>query len=359
MLATGLPLLRVTLHSLTLHPQFLGTTFAWWRTTGQTKQTLIAHEVAELIPLEQNPVRRVVIGGETLRRRLEGPDATLDYPILHELKAEGATDYLALPVVSAHGDYNYMVTYVTDRPGGFTEAEIADLTRMSQLLPVVADMHSQRSIARNVLNAYLGAKTGPKVLAGQIRRGTGEELNAVLWSSDLRAFTARSDRLPGERMIALLNALFDAQAKAIHDHGGEILKFIGDGLLAIFPIEAPDRGGDAAVHALEAAIAALASVRELRDGLAAAGEPPLEIVVALHAGTVIYGNIGAADRLDFTVIGPAVNLVSRVEAVAKALNLPIVVTDDFARAYGKPLRSLGRHELRGLSMPHELFAPAL
>jgi len=197
------------------------------------------------------------------------------------------------------------------------------------------------------------------VLAGQIRRGTGEELNAVLWSSDLRAFTARSDRLPGERMIALLNALFDAQAKAIHDHGGEILKFIGDGLLAIFPIEALDRGGDAAAHALEAAIAALASVRELRDGLAAAGEPPLEIVVALHAGTVIYGNIGAADRLDFTVIGPAVNLVSRVEAVAKALNLPIVVSDDFARAYGKPLRSLGTHQLRGLATPHELFAPAL
>lgn len=360
MLATGLPLLRVTLHSLTLHPQFLGTTFVWWRTTGQTVQTLIAHEVADLIPLEQNPVRRVVVGGETLRRRLDVADAVLDFPILHELKAAGGTDYFALPVGSAHAvNYNYMVSYLSNRPGGFGEAEVADLRRVSLLLSIVADTHSQRSLARNVLNAYLGAKTGPKVLAGQIRRGTGEEISAVLWSSDLRAFTARSDRLPGERMIALLNALFDAQAKAIHDHGGEILKFIGDGLLAIFPIDAPGAAAEAARHALEAAVEALAAVRELGDELAAAGEPPLKIVVALHAGTVIYGNIGAADRLDFTVIGPAVNLVSRVEAVAKTLNLPIVVSDEFARAYGRPLRSLGTHRLRGLAAPHELFAPVV
>ncbi len=359
MLATGLPLLRVTMHSTTLHPQFLGATFVWFRTTGKTVQTLIAHEVRDLIRDEENPVRRVVVGGETLRRRIDVPDAVLDFPILHDLKAQGATDYLALPVAGAHGGYNYMVSYVTDRPGGFTEPEIADLTRVSQRLPVVADMYSQRSIASNVLNAYLGAKTGQRVLAGQIRRGAGEEISAVLWSSDLRGFTERSDRLPGERMIALLNALFDAQAKAIHDHGGEILKFIGDGLLAIFPIETPGAAAEAARHALEAAVEALAAVRELGDELAAAGEPPLQIVVALHAGTVIYGNIGAADRLDFTVIGPAVNLVSRVEAVAKTLNLPIVVSDEFARAYGGPLRSLGTHQLRGLAVPHELFAPVL
>jgi adenylate cyclase len=357
MLATGLPLLRVTLHTSTLHPQYLGATFIWFRTTGRTVQTLIAHEVADMIRYEDNPVRRVVVGGETLRRWMDGADAVLDFPILHELKAQGATDYLALPVASAQGTRNYMVSYVTDRPGGFTEQEVADLTRVSQRLPVLIDMHNQRAIARNVLNAYLGAKTGPRVLAGQIRRGTGEEIKAVLWSSDLRGFTERSDRLPGDRMIALLNALFDEEAKAIHDHGGEILKFIGDGLLAIFPIETPDAAAAAARHALEAAVEALAAVRRLGDELAATGEPPLQIVVALHAGTVIYGNIGAANRLDFTVIGPAVNLVSRVEAVAKSLDLPIVVSDDFARACGQPLRSLGMHQLRGLTTPHELFSP--
>jgi adenylate cyclase len=359
MLATGLPLLRVTLHASTLHPQYLGATFLWFRSTGQTFLTLIAHELRDRIRYEDNPVRRVVLGGETLRRRIDVADAVLDFPILHDLKAQGATDYLALPVPSANVARNYMVTYVTDRAGGFTESEVADMTRVSQRLPVLIDMFSQRQLARNVLNAYLGAKTGPKVLDGQIRRGTGEEISAVLWSSDLRGFTERSDRLPGERMIALLNALFDAQAKAIHEHGGEILKFIGDGLLAIFPIETPGAAAEAARHALEAAVEALAAVRGLAEELAAQDEPPLQIVVALHAGTVIYGNIGAANRLDFTVIGPAVNLVSRVEAVAKTLNLPIVVSDDFARAYGKPLQSLGLHRLRGLSTPHELFAPEI
>jgi adenylate cyclase len=241
MLATGLPLLRVTLHSGGLQPQFLGTTFIWWRTSGGSEQTLIAHEITDLIPYKDNPVQRVCMGGETLRRRLDVAGETLDFAVLRELKAQSATDYLALPIRSVHGrNRYYMVTYVTDRPGGFTADEIADITRVSLRLEVVCDIQGLRWVALNVLNAYLGPKTGPRVLAGQIRRGTGEELTVVLWSSDLRGFTERSDRLPGDRMISILNALFEAQAQAIHDHGGEILKFIGDGLLAIFPIEDDD-----------------------------------------------------------------------------------------------------------------------
>ena len=360
MLATGLPLLRVTLHSGTLHPQFLGTTLIWWRTSGQTEQTLIAHEITDLIHYKDNPIQRVCIGGETLRRRLDVPDETLDFAVLRELKAQYATDYLALPIRSVHGrNRYYMVSYVTDRPGGFTAHEVADMTRISERLGVVCDIQGLWWVATNVLNAYLGPKTGPRVLAGQIRRGTGEELTVVLWSSDLRGFTERSDRLPGDRMIAILNALFDAQAKAIHDHGGEILKFIGDGLLAIFPIEDGAAAGQATTNALEAAQEALAAVRRLNGELSMAEEPSLEIVVALHVGTVVYGNIGTAQRLDFTVIGPAVNLVSRLEAKAKILNTAIVVSDDFARAYGKPLISLGHHPLRGLAARHELFAPRL
>jgi adenylate cyclase len=356
MLAAGFPLLRATLQLRTLHPQYLGANFVWWRTTGRTVLRLITHEVQDLYGHEDNPVRRVLVGGETVRRRLEVADDQLDFPILHDLKAEGATDYFALPLKSSFGT-NHMATYVTDRTGGFTAREIADLTRVSQRLALLADLRSQRRIASNILDAYLGPKTGPKVLAGQIRRGTGEEITAVLWSSDLRGFTERSDRLPGAQMIALLNALFDAQATAIAGHGGEILKFIGDGLLAIFPIEHADKAATAARCALDAAMQAVAAARGLTHDPPLVDEPPLEIVVALHIGTAIYGNIGAADRLDFTVIGPAVNLVSRIEAVAKTLDQPIVVSDDFARAYGGPLQPLGRHELRGLATPHELFAP--
>ena len=356
MLAAGLPLLRATLHLRTLHPQYLGANFVWWRTAGRTVLTFVAHEVQDLFAQEDNPVRRVMVAGETIRRRVDVADDALDFPILHDLKAEGATDYFALPVKSSLGT-NYMVTYVTDRVDGFTEKEISDLIRVSQRLSLLADLRNQRRIASNILIAYLGSNAGPKVLAGQIRRGTGEEITAVLWSSDLRGFTERSDRLAGIQVIAMLNALFDAQAKSIVGHGGEILKFIGDGLLAIFPIKSADMAAAAASNALTAAMQAVEVARNLTSDPSLPGEPPLEIVVALHVGTAIYGNIGAADRLDFTVIGPAVNLVSRIETVAKALNRPIVVSGDFARTYGKPLEPLGRHELRGLATPHDLFAP--
>jgi len=357
LLAAEIPLLRVTLHSRVLHPQYLGMTVQWWRTTAQTSLIMIGHEIADTMRYEDNPVLRVSVGGETLRRRLEIPVDQLEFPILHDLKAEGGTEYFALPVPAAHGG-NYMLSYVTDRPGGFADAEIDDLTRLSHCVAVVADMHNQRALARNVLNAYLGANTGPKVLAGQIRRGTGEALTAVLWSSDLRGSTERSDRLPGDRMIRILNAVFDAQATAIAAHGGEILKFIGDGLLAIFPLDGAQTESEAARDALAAASEAVVAIQGLADDPAMTGEPPLKIVVALHVGTAFYGNIGAAERLDFTVIGPAVNLVSRVEAIGKSLNLPIIVTDDFARAYAAPLASLGLYSLAGLATAHELFAPA-
>jgi adenylate cyclase len=353
LVAAGMPLLRVSVRGGTLHPQFLGATYVWWRTSGQTQEIMITHEVADLIPAAENPVMRVQ-SGEILRRRLEGPEARFDFSVLHDLKVRGATDYFALPVGGAFGPRAYMAAYVTDRRGGFLEREIADLTAVSDRLSIVADMNSQRQIAENVLKAYLGPQTGRKVLAGQIRRGSGESIAAVLWSSDLRRFTQMSDRLPGESLIGILNDLFDLQARAIASHGGEILKFVGDGLLAIFPVANPGEAAGAAGNALAAAQEALAAL----DARATpAGESPLEIVIALHYGAVIYGNVGAADRLDFTVIGPAVNLVSRIEAVAKLLDLPLVVSDNFSDAYGGPLRSLGRHQLRGLDVPHELFIP--
>jgi len=357
MLATGLPLLRITMHGGTLHPLFFGATMIWWRSTGQTQMLMVAHEARDSTGFLLNPVIRVREGGETLRRRVDVAPEALDFPVLLDLKEAGATDYLALPVASAFGG-NYAVTFVSDRAGGFTDDEVADMTRVAQRLPVVMDMHSLRSIANNLLTAYLGPMTGPRVLAGQIRRGQSDTITAVLWSSDLRGFTARSDRLPGERMIAILDALFDAQARSIHAHGGEILKFIGDGLLAIFPIIDASLTRIATRNALQAANETLETLHRLADDPVLSGEPPLEIVVALHVGQVLYGNIGAADRLDFTVIGPAVNLVSRVEAVAKSLDLPIVVSDDFARAHGGELASLGRHQLRGLATTHELFTPA-
>ena len=349
--AAGLPVVRVTLHCGTLHPQFLGSAYVWWRTTARTQEIMVMHEVVDVVPYAENLVARVRNGGETIRRRLDGSEAQLDFPVLHDIKAQGGIEYFGFPVTSAYGAH--MVSYTTDRPGGFSEQEIAQLRAISERLAVLADTHIQRQIAENVLKAYLGPHTGPLVLAGKIRRGTGDTINAVLWTSDVRSFTAFSDRVPGEQVIAKLDQIFDGQARAITRHGGEILKFIGDGLLAIFPVDAPEQAAQAAAEALTAASEALVSVQALSPH--APGDAPFKMVIALHYGSAIYGNIGAADRLDFTVIGPDVNLVSRIEAVAKSLDLPLVVSDDFARAYGRPLRSLGEHKLRGLEQPHELF----
>ncbi|HXT06289.1 MAG TPA: adenylate/guanylate cyclase domain-containing protein, partial [Roseiarcus sp.] len=188
-------------------------------------------------------------------------------------------------------------------------------------------------------------------------RGSGERISAAIWSSDLRGFTAFSDHAPSERVIAVLNELFDLQARAIHAHGGEILKFVGDGVLAIFPAATAQEAREATRRAIAAARETLAAVAARQ---AAPDEAPMPLVVALHFGEVTYGNIGSADRVDFTVIGPAVNLVSRIEAVAKARDLSLIVSDDFACAHGycSELPSLGAFELRGLDKPHELFAPA-
>jgi adenylate cyclase len=356
LLAAGMPLLRVTSHTGTLHPQFLGTTFTWWRDTAETVQVMIAHEVAEVIPPQYNLVRRVCFGRESIRRRLDRPDDDLDFSVLRELRDRGGTDYIALPIDGVYATA-YMVTFVTDRSGGFRDSELADLARVARRLSIVADRHNQWRITRNLLCAYLGENTGPHVLSGQIRRGTGIELASVLWSSDLRGYTERSDRLPSGRMIAILNALFEAQAGALRAHCGEILKFIGDGLLAIFPVTEPEAAAAVAKAAIAAAQEAMAAVARLADHPAMDGEPPLDIVIALHLGTVHYGNIGAADRLDFTVVGPAVNLVSRIEAAAKALHRPIVLSTDLARLLSSDVVSLGWYSLRGLAAPHELFAP--
>jgi adenylate cyclase len=356
LLAAGIPLLRATFHTATLHPQFLGTTVTWWRDTGETVRVMIAHEVAEVIPPQYNLVRRVCYGRQTVRRRLDRLDEELDFSIPGELRDRGGTDYIAMPIDGSYA-VPYMVTFATDRPGGFTDKELADLARVAQRLSIAADRHNQWAITHNLLCAYLGANPGPHVLSGEIRRGGGVELAAVLWSSDLRGFTERSDRLPSERMIAILDALFEAQAAAIRAHGGEILKFIGDGLLAIFPVAEPDAVAAVAKSAMAAAHEAREAVAGLTEHPMMEGEPPLEIVVALHVGTVHYGNIGAADRLDFTVIGPAVNLVSRIENAAKALDRPMVSSAELAATLDGVV-SLGHHRLRGLAMPHELFAPA-
>jgi adenylate cyclase len=354
--ASGVPAARVIFSVRTLHPQLVGIGYRWWRSSGVSEESEVPHATLDSAAFKDSPIRRVFETGETLRRRLDIADAPMDFPILAELKAEGMTDYLVMPIGHRAGPSTW-TSWSSDKPGGFTEGDLRAIERLSNVFSLRLDIHAARRIAANLLDAYVGKLSGRRVLKGEIKRGSGETIRAVIWTSDLRAFTALSDRTPGARVIELLNAYFERAAAAIQTEGGEILKFIGDGVLAIFPIATEAEAGDAAARALRAARATLEAIDAFNASPAMAKETKLRMAVALHVGDVIHGNIGAPDRLDFTVIGPAVNLVGRLEALSKPLQRRILVSEDFARAHGGRLLSLGAHPLRGLSEPQEVHTP--
>jgi adenylate cyclase len=307
-------------------------------------------------------MKRVIDDGETIRRRPHDPAAQAEFPLMAELAAGGITDYLALPLGGTATLHNAM-TMGTTAAGGFTDDQVAGLLHLYRLFALHVEGHIMRRIAENISAAYLGAEAGRKVLDGAIRRGAGESLRAIIWVSDLRGFTALSDRLAGPDMLAVLNAYFERMAGAVLAGGGDVLKFMGDGMLAVFPFS-DDGGGQAAARraltAAEAALAALAAMnRDPPPEIAGLeGWKPLGTGIALHEGEVFFGNIGAPERLDFTVIGPAVNEAARVEALTKALGQPILLTAPVVRRLSRPLRSLGSHALRGVGGAMELFAPA-
>jgi adenylate cyclase len=210
-------------------------------------------------------------------------------------------------------------------------------------------------MTENLLDTYLGPQAGRRVLAGQIQRAEGEQLRAVIMITDMRGFTALSDRLPGEEVIGVLDDYFDAIVTPVEARKGETLKFMGDGVLAIFPAADDDDFSEASVQALEAALEGLERLGIVNKARRAADRTEVRTGIGLHLGEVIFGNVGAADRLDFTVIGPAVNLASRIEGLTKRLLRPILVSSAFARICPRPLVSLGFHPVRGLFEPEEVF----
>ncbi len=304
----------------------------------------------------ESPIRVVMERGELVRYRIARPeaaDAIAAYPLLGTLRDAGGTDYFACPLTSFNGRFQ-TTTWTTDRPAGFDDADIAEIKRLMPALAAVADARTTQRIAGTLLDIYLGHSIGQRVLDGEIRRGFGERLRAVLMATDLRGFTALSDRLPGEELIELLDEYFEAVTQPVQSGGGEVLKFIGDGVLAIFAVGARTEA-EATGAALDAAQASLGRLGDLNRRRIADKQAPLRVGIGLHLGEVFYGNVGATDRLDFTAIGPAVNLTSRLEGLTKRLERPILMSDDFARACDRPLASLGFHPVRGFSEPAEIF----
>jgi adenylate cyclase len=352
----GVPLWRTNLSVGTLHPQIMGVGFRWWRDRGVTEEFRVKHGMERRTEYLESPMRRAIEDAVTVRYRLEGDSAAVEqYPLLKALRAAGATDYLACPMHLTIGRHR-VATWATDRPGGFTDAHIATIEAILPALALVIESKTQQRMSASLLDTYLGRTIGHHILSGEIFRGQGRHLRAALMAVDLRSFTALSDRIPGEELIQLLDDYFDAVAASVHGQGGEILKFVGDGVLAIFePAGRSER--DAVTAALAAGEDTLRRIDTANNNRAAVGQELIGLGIGLHLGDVIYGNVGAIDRLDFTAIGPAVNLVCRLEGLTKRLGRPLLVSESFAQAYGRPLLSLGFQPVRGLSEPQEIFAP--
>ena len=283
-----------------------------------------------------------------------------EFPVVDELAARGATDYVAFLTRAGPDGWQREIegmisSWTTDAPGGFTDAQIELVAAMLPTLALAFTLRTTRQTARTLVTTYLGSDAAERVLAGNVVRGRAEPLRAVVWFSDLAGFTRISETVGPAGMLALLNAYAEVQVDAIEAHGGHVLKFIGDGILAIFPEEG---AAPACARALDAAVDCRARMAALSGERKAADLPVVDAHLALHVGDLLYGNVGSPRRLDFTVLGPAVNEAARIEALCGSLDQAVVVSWAFAEAAGDArsrLVSLGRYALKGVSRPQEMF----
>jgi adenylate cyclase len=353
LLGDGVPLWRAAFHTGTLHPQIRGIGVRWWRNRNIVEEYRILHGSEQTEEYWLSPIRATIERGVPIRRRLDRPQP--EFPLLERIRRAGGTDYFALALNRTFSRFP-TVTWTTDRPGGFSDADIAKLEDINPALAAIAETRAERRISTSLLDTYLGPQAARRILAGQILRAQGEMMRAVIMMTDMRNFTGLSDRLQGDAVIELLDDYFDAIVSPVQENKGEVLKFIGDGVLAIFPAEDDEDFAPSSLRALDAATQALERLAGVNEARRENDLAELRTGIGLHLGEVIYGNVGASDRLDFTVIGPAVNLASRIEGLTKRLLRPLLTSSAFAGICPRPLVSLGFHPVRGLFQPEEVFS---
>jgi adenylate cyclase len=364
----GVPLWRAQAGMQTLHPHWGAYSYLWRRDLNAIQPEQHARSDMGNPQWLRSPmydlIRRANAGenNPSMRRHLDaGPDQR-DFAALDEFFGQGATDYFAqLFSFGESGDPSQgtgaIYSFTTDRAGGFDDNDMALLQSTLPALSLAMKAHASHEIGSALLRTYLGQETGRRVHAGAIERGSVETVHAVLWFADIRGFTAMSDSSPGAVVIDLLNSVFEALAAALRSRSGEILKFLGDGMLATLAFDERDRA-TACRAALDAAAEAISAIAALNATRTAAGLPAVTVDLALHVGDLLYGNVGAADRLDFTVIGPAVNEVARIEAWCEPLQHAVLASAEFAAALqdtDNRLISLGHYNLRGVREPKEIF----
>ena len=350
--SAGVPLSRVGAFVQTLHPDAAGRSFVWQPGVDVVVDT-VSFDFPESDQFRQNPLTILYTSGHEVRYRLDDPQSKR-FQFLQDMHADGVTDYIALPLPFTDGSV-HGTSWATKASGGFTDGHLAALRSIIQPFARLGEIFALRRTAASLLDTYVGNRAGERIMAGQIRRGHAESMQAAIWLSDLRGFTALSDRLAAGTVVDILNRYFDCQVPAIRKHGGEILKFMGDGLLAVFPI-ANDGGnlGEVCGHVLEAARQAKASVEAMQYP----SDEKIErfrFGVALHIGEILFGNIGGSSRLDFTCIGPAVNLAARLEKIAGKLGRTVVASSTFAGASATGWVDLGEFPISGFSRAQRVF----
>lgn len=360
--AVGIPLGRARLTWPTLHPLFQAETILWVR--GQeTVFEQFLHQDSASEAWMRSPMKYMFDNDvPLLRRNLDGPSRLLDFPVLEEVAAQGMTDYLVIRTglsvkneTATTGQLGILATWSADRAGGFTNDELEAIQKIQRRFAVACKTVIQARIARNISETYLGKEAGSRVLAGSIRRGDGRETQAVVWFNDLRNSTALADTMPGQDYIELLNLYFDCTATPVIEAGGQVLDFIGDAVLAIFPYDTPEEQKEAvnaAVTALHAVIKARDALNDLRTEK---GLFPIKFGIGLNTGKVMFGNIGVPQRLTFSVIGPTVNEVSRIESLTKATGIDALVTREITSHAPDSWTSIGNQRLAGVSEEIELF----
>src|ERR1700726_1780247 len=367
----GLPLWRASAAMRTLHPQWGGDSYLWRRDLNAIEPSQFERGTEYRQDWLTSPFAYLVgqaraEGGSGdpwrhLRRHLCGPEALLDFPLLEELAREGGTDYFAQivrfgPEGDASRGTGIGYSFATDRQEGFGEDDLTLLRAVLPALSLAMMAHAGHTIASGLLGAYLGDDVGRRIHAGAVERGSVERIHAVLWFADMRGFTKLADSTPGLEVIELLDEVFETLTAPLRSRGGQVLKFMGDGMLAIFPLPAKTQAKTCR-DAIEAAREVMHPLDRVNRARVEACKPIAEVDLALHIGEVLYGNVGAADRLDFRVIGPAVNEAARIETLCEPLGRKVLVSAEFAAAAGSGngLHPMGHHRLRGVREPRAIY----
>ena len=337
----------------TLDPEYSGGRTIWSREgTEELELTLNLHSRDLSEQYARSPLKVIDETGHTLRARLDGSVQSL--PLFEELRAEGATDYMIVPLAFIDRRRSAGLSFTTDTPGGFTDEDVRELEIISTLFSATLEVRLLRHIAINLLETYVGPQAGASILDGSVKRGDGGRMRAVIWYSDLRNFTRLTETMETSELLELLNEYFDLVGSAAIKRGGEVVQHIGDAIMIYFTI--PDGSTDAQVTAgvLDAVADTLVGLDAANVARRARGAVEIKCGLGLDIGQVTHGNVGSLRRLSFNVVGPAVNRAARIETLTKALGTPMLMSADFARTTGRPWLSAGWHALKGVSDPVEI-----